>query len=486
MESTAALRAQIASVDKEILSARKHLADLETSRDALVAELNRVAVYPVLTLPPEITSEIFIQCLPVPDEPDDGPVRYTYADAPLLLLRVCTTWAHIARSTPPLWSTLNLDVEGWEPEHIDGVLATWFSASRGTTLTLHIWAWEEHGGFAAVMRSLGTHSARVTTLTLQFSPTTLPLFVSSRFRWEALTELHISNESIAERDVDPQTFSTAFDDLLRSSGSLKKLKLHELPLSLVTSRHEQLTHFECSDYSLAQVFEVLKLLPNLLQLDVGPISDDAAYDSLQHHVIHPHLQRLEIAFQDCENDLLEFLTLPQLNTLAFTPRDDTIISNFLARSGAALTTLELTLHHLPHGSVWFSDLDSPLLNSLLELKLVYLPTRHFVRNFLRWMAEDESLPLLQKLSLATAMDMPGFSDIAVKSAAHMSLRNENAAAGEDSELKTQPLRALHVVFEEAIPDGMTFGFKEDVLRDYQELKAQGVDVYFGTPEKSLV
>ncbi|KAF7294172.1 F-box domain-containing protein [Mycena chlorophos] len=100
------------------------------------------------------------------------------------------------------------------------------------------------------------------------------------------------------------------------------------------------------------------------------------------------------------------------------------------------------------------------------------------------MAEDESLPLLQKLSLATAMDMPGFSDIAVKSAAHMSLRNENAAAGEDSELKTQPLRALHVVFEEAIPDGMTFGFKEDVLRDYQELKAQGVDVYFGEPQRS--
>ncbi|KAF7294171.1 F-box domain-containing protein [Mycena chlorophos] len=206
MASTAALRAQIASLDKETSSQRKHLADLETSRDALVSELNRVAVYPVLTLPPEITSEIFIQCLPVPDEPDDGPVRYTYADAPLLLLRVCTTWAHIARSTPPLWSTLNLDVEDWEPEHIGSIVATWLSAARQRQpLSLHISAfdWDEldraSDGLAAFLRSLGTHSTKITTLILRFTPFTLPLFTSAYFVWEALTELHISNESIAER-----------------------------------------------------------------------------------------------------------------------------------------------------------------------------------------------------------------------------------------------------------------------------------------------
>ncbi|KAJ7749703.1 hypothetical protein B0H16DRAFT_1420221 [Mycena metata] len=53
-------------------------------------------VYPVLTLPGEITSEIFLRC-----------TRSKYPSAktpPLLFLEICRTWRSIALSTPALWT----------------------------------------------------------------------------------------------------------------------------------------------------------------------------------------------------------------------------------------------------------------------------------------------------------------------------------------------------------------------------------------------
>ncbi|KAJ7286363.1 hypothetical protein C8J57DRAFT_1027750, partial [Mycena rebaudengoi] len=54
-------------------------------------------------LPFEIWSQIFILCLPDHSDRDPSPVT-----APLLL-RVCATWANIARSTPALWDTIHVN-----------------------------------------------------------------------------------------------------------------------------------------------------------------------------------------------------------------------------------------------------------------------------------------------------------------------------------------------------------------------------------------
>ncbi|KAJ7228149.1 hypothetical protein GGX14DRAFT_331655, partial [Mycena pura] len=55
-------------------------------------------VYPVLTLPPEITSEIFIRCLPA-ETVDVVCTR----NAPLLPMQICRTWRQIAISMRVLW-----------------------------------------------------------------------------------------------------------------------------------------------------------------------------------------------------------------------------------------------------------------------------------------------------------------------------------------------------------------------------------------------
>ncbi|KAJ7068769.1 hypothetical protein C8F01DRAFT_963465, partial [Mycena amicta] len=64
---------------------------------------------PVLTLPPEILSEIFLHCLLEPDQPVPklNPER---PRAPLLLLQICRTWRNVAIGTPRLWQRLSVCV----------------------------------------------------------------------------------------------------------------------------------------------------------------------------------------------------------------------------------------------------------------------------------------------------------------------------------------------------------------------------------------
>ncbi|KAJ7210922.1 hypothetical protein GGX14DRAFT_312071, partial [Mycena pura] len=70
---------------------RQRLSD----QDANISELNLIA-YPVLTLPTEITAEIFKWCI-------DTDERLLPSVAPLLLTRICRDWRDLAFSIPALW-----------------------------------------------------------------------------------------------------------------------------------------------------------------------------------------------------------------------------------------------------------------------------------------------------------------------------------------------------------------------------------------------
>ncbi|KAJ6478607.1 hypothetical protein C8R47DRAFT_638860 [Mycena vitilis] len=96
-------RARIADIDLEIL-------ELEASVNALKKEKTTVQrrldayTYPVLTLPNEITSEIFVHFLPVYPKapPPIGPL------SPHLLCQICQKWRDIALATPALWRAISL------------------------------------------------------------------------------------------------------------------------------------------------------------------------------------------------------------------------------------------------------------------------------------------------------------------------------------------------------------------------------------------
>ncbi|KAJ7111678.1 hypothetical protein C8R44DRAFT_632393, partial [Mycena epipterygia] len=60
-------------------------------------ELSHV-VYPVLTLPTEIITRIFVECLP-----SDEFVRPSPSKPPLTLAQICSRWRDISLSTRGVW-----------------------------------------------------------------------------------------------------------------------------------------------------------------------------------------------------------------------------------------------------------------------------------------------------------------------------------------------------------------------------------------------
>ncbi|KAJ6457766.1 hypothetical protein C8R47DRAFT_1227289 [Mycena vitilis] len=94
--------------------------DLEASLVALKQEKKAVHdrltayVYPVLTLPNEITSEIFIQLLPVyPKRPE--PIDILSLS---LVCRICRQWREIALATPTLWRAVSF-MSMRHPAHLE-------------------------------------------------------------------------------------------------------------------------------------------------------------------------------------------------------------------------------------------------------------------------------------------------------------------------------------------------------------------------------
>ncbi|KAJ7788795.1 hypothetical protein B0H13DRAFT_1676394, partial [Mycena leptocephala] len=89
------LRARIDKLSTEIVLQRRLLEKLEKDKSLVQRQLNSV-LDPVARFPLEISSEIFLCCLP--PLPEAAAHHF-----PMLLLKICNAWTSIALSTPALW-----------------------------------------------------------------------------------------------------------------------------------------------------------------------------------------------------------------------------------------------------------------------------------------------------------------------------------------------------------------------------------------------
>ncbi|KAJ7353266.1 hypothetical protein DFH08DRAFT_856378 [Mycena albidolilacea] len=96
-------RSRIADIDAQISELERTINSLKEEKDSLRDRLDTYT-YPVLTLPNEIVSEIFVQFLP--DFPRYPPPVGLLS--PYLLCQICRKWRDIAFSTPALWSVISL------------------------------------------------------------------------------------------------------------------------------------------------------------------------------------------------------------------------------------------------------------------------------------------------------------------------------------------------------------------------------------------
>ncbi|KAJ7493578.1 hypothetical protein FB451DRAFT_1077336 [Mycena latifolia] len=90
-------------------------------------------MYPVLTLPVEITTEIFLDCLPGSLSGYDTKPCMPLNEPPILLTRICRDWRTIALSTPQLWSHVRLDFGGKHGR--SGYIDSWWVSFLGRWLS---------------------------------------------------------------------------------------------------------------------------------------------------------------------------------------------------------------------------------------------------------------------------------------------------------------------------------------------------------------
>ncbi|KAJ6483926.1 hypothetical protein C8R45DRAFT_780992, partial [Mycena sanguinolenta] len=115
------------------------IAELAPTLSALRAEEARVQKrldafkYPVLTLPNEITSEIFILLLPV--YPATPPL--TGFASPTSLTHVCRKWREIAVATPVLWRAIQF-LDLIPPMETRRISTVWIQRSKSCPLSIHI------------------------------------------------------------------------------------------------------------------------------------------------------------------------------------------------------------------------------------------------------------------------------------------------------------------------------------------------------------
>ncbi|KAJ7859482.1 hypothetical protein B0H14DRAFT_628394 [Mycena olivaceomarginata] len=103
LSSLAADRARVADLDAQILFLERSLEELKSQRQPVLERLDSYK-YLVLTLPNEITIEIFMHFIPT--YPLCPPM--TGLDSPALLTQVCRAWREIALGTAALWRAISI------------------------------------------------------------------------------------------------------------------------------------------------------------------------------------------------------------------------------------------------------------------------------------------------------------------------------------------------------------------------------------------
>ncbi|KAJ7137556.1 hypothetical protein C8R43DRAFT_1109844 [Mycena crocata] len=194
----AADRALIVNLAAQIHDLEKSIRALRVQQDQAQKRLDSYT-YPVLTLPNEIISEIFLHFLPT--YPLSPPLHGLLS--PTLLTHVCREWKDIAHATPALWRAITLYFTARAPfrdEQYNNLLRQWMSRSRSCPLSISIGGNDYYQEPVRCMETLASHRARWEYLELTWvnadfrpflcdhpMPSLRHLNVSFRDQWEPTT-----------------------------------------------------------------------------------------------------------------------------------------------------------------------------------------------------------------------------------------------------------------------------------------------------------
>ncbi|KAJ7474240.1 hypothetical protein FB451DRAFT_1174751 [Mycena latifolia] len=266
-------------------------------RDYVAAERRRVIqdldsiVYPVLTLPPEITAHVFSFY-------GDSPHLGRTSDQglkPLLLASVCRDWRNICLSVGSLSTHIRIQVY-----------------------------------IADILR----HISLLAAVSDSQIPFDAPIFLLEY----GASRAHPVLEYFTDQQLDPGAMLTAFSD----APSLREAQLSGASLQCISLLWIQLTHLGFSYQPLSARVDILRHTTNLeiLCLHITPSQDAADSSSTPVHL--PKLHTLK--FSNTRGGmLLGYLTLPALRSLELTSLTSlNLLLQLCLRSAWSLRSIRLT------------------------------------------------------------------------------------------------------------------------------------------------
>ncbi|KAJ7364694.1 hypothetical protein DFH08DRAFT_276250 [Mycena albidolilacea] len=282
-------------------------------------------IYPVLTLPPEITTEIFIRCLPVQWYHLPSP-----RDAPLLLLQICSCWRALTLCTPALWKHLDMALHPYprRMENTERHMTEWISRASLAPLSLGFY---ETAMSAPVQMGTLVHryAPRCESLRLGASIHTLsePPDLGP---FPLLRNLRLAYPSGSVNDTQDAVTVRAFTN----TPALREVTLGQRSIpSILAIPWHQLTAFTGDSLSVAECLFVFRSCPRLTTCTFLYLVPGFSAVGTHTHSLH------DLSISHSAPDILRYIELPTLRNLYLTrpqnmPID--VLQQLLIRCGSSL------------------------------------------------------------------------------------------------------------------------------------------------------
>ncbi|KAK6974617.1 hypothetical protein R3P38DRAFT_3132563 [Favolaschia claudopus] len=288
------LLAREASLDAEILAQEDALRQLRRDRCLVWRQINALRD-PIVRLPPELTTEVFMRTL----DPTISAAP-SHAGMPSLLLNICSAWTSIVISTPALWATIRIDFSRLT-DGLRAALPLWLDRAKNHALSLYLkgLAFDED-----IMSLIWSHAAHIGSLDIRLPVKRMPHHIEEAELWGSCRPEHLpilETLRIQHSDVNASTRLRSIPQLLSVAPNLLEFFFDRLD-----------THPEALTDEL--------ILPRLRQFSFGRVHSRCFWSGANEFLSLPNLEVLTVSAQAMSmNDLLAFLkrSSPPLRTLIF-------------------------------------------------------------------------------------------------------------------------------------------------------------------------
>ncbi|KAF7314069.1 F-box domain-containing protein [Mycena chlorophos] len=457
----AVLSALQAQIRQTKIDSATRLAELSLQKTAAYTTISIGSkFYPVLSLPHEIISAIFVACLPI-----HGRVRPSKKTAPWILTQVCRDWRAVALSTTELWVSLDLELSRQRDLQTgkrvvvlkpgcERIWNMWLSRAGSRPLSLTLRQKKKNRTPADTLLPYFLRDFKFARQLQRLEADISP----SQFRWLIPANASLKHLTHLAVGLDHTTAQT----LPGRAAPLTSLVIREhLPNSLPYFLAPTLTRIEIGrNLALADFYNIISLCPLLVHFKGMVKATPAQCDPIRYpsvilpemislQINTPYASREQTGALDCVR-ALEILTLPNLRTLHINVAGRAahdLVAAFLSRSACSiqelhLEVLERTYHpktawkaletfelfpateklsvHLftdcSQWFPWFKPEDFDCMPNLRDMSMFILDGDQFypvhyreIRAFLAHRRRDPALQALEKLHI-TAFHEEGGTD----------------------------------------------------------------------------